>query len=179
MLPTGIDSTQLNQSLLGVRPDEFAGESESEAEMNGEPDSPTSVNVKGELPEDSTDQDLSEDANYRETIRGVRSLMGWHQIPDYDSTSSSLDDNPFAGSRAKPTGKVSVKLPVRSEERRSSGSAHRKPGRFHPYASSSSRSTHQPDRKPTTPAWKQIKERQIGQKGCGKASNFTQKPAKG
>ena len=35
------------------------------------------------------------------------------------------------------------------EERRSSGSAHRKPGRFHPYASSSSRSTHQPDRKPT------------------------------
>ena len=59
-----------------------------------------------------SDQDLSEDANYRETIRGVRSFMGWHQIPDYDSTSSSLDDNPFAGSRAKPTGKVSVKLPV-------------------------------------------------------------------
>ena len=54
----------------------------------------------------------SEDANYRDTIRGVRFFMGWHQIPDYDSTSSSLDDNPFAGSRAKPTGKVSVKLPV-------------------------------------------------------------------
>ena len=41
----------------------------------------------------------------------------------------------------------------RSEERRSSGSAHRKPGRFHLYASSSGRSTQQPDRKPTTPAW--------------------------
>ena len=38
--------------------------------------------------------------------------MGWHQIPDFDSASSSLDDNPFAGSRVKPTGKVSVKLPV-------------------------------------------------------------------
>ena len=112
VLPTSINSTQLNQSLPGVRPDEFAGESESEAEMDGEPASPTSVNVQGELPEDSTDQDLSEDANYRETIRGVRSFMGWHQIPDYDSTSSSLDDNLFAGSRAKPTGKVSVKLPV-------------------------------------------------------------------
>ena len=61
---------------------------------------------------------------------------------------------------------------------RSSGSAHRKPGRFHPYASSSSRSTHQPDRKPTTPAWKQIRDWQMGQKGHGKASNFTQKPAK-
>ena len=112
MLPTGIDSTQLNQSLPGVRPDEFAGESDSEAELDGEPASPASVHVQGELPEDSTDQDLSEDANYRETIRGVRSFMGWHQIPDYDSASSSLDDNPFAGSRVKPTGKVSVKLPV-------------------------------------------------------------------
>ena len=112
VLPTGIDSTQLNHSLPGVRPDEFAGESESEAEMDGEPASPASVNVQGELPEDSTDQDLPEDANYRETIKGVRSFMGWHQIPDYDNTSSSLDDNPFAGSRAKPTGKVSVKLPV-------------------------------------------------------------------
>ena len=38
--------------------------------------------------------------------------MGWRQIPDFDSASSSLDDNPFAGSRVKPTGKVSVKLPV-------------------------------------------------------------------
>ena len=44
---------------------------------------------------------------------------------------------------------------LRSEERRSSG------------------------KKPTAPAWKQIRDRQIGQKGHGKASNFTQKPAKG
>ena len=105
VLPTGIDSMQLNKSLPGVRPDEFAGESESEAEVEGEP---ASVNVQGELPEDSTNQDLSEDANYRETIRGVRSFMGWHQIPDYDNSSTSLDDNPFAGSRTKPTGKVFV-----------------------------------------------------------------------
>ena len=87
-------------------------QSDSEAELDGEPTSPASVQVQGDLPEDATDQDLSEDANYRETIRGVRSFMGWHQIPDCDSTSSSLDDNPFAGSRTKPTGKVSVKLPV-------------------------------------------------------------------
>ena len=67
----------------------------------------------------------------------------------------------------------------RSEERHSSGSSHRKPRCFHPYASSSGRSTQQPDQKPTTPAWKQIRDQQIGQKGRGKASNFTQKPAKG
>ena len=68
---------------------------------------------------------------------------------------------------------------ARSEERHSSGSAHRKPGRFHPYVSSSDRSTQQTDRKPTTPAWKQIRDQQVGQEGRGKASNFTQKPAKG
>ena len=112
VLPTGYEAMQLDQSLPGVRTDEIAGESDSEAEMDREPVSPASANAQGELPEESTDQDLSEEANYRETIRGVRSFMGWHQIPDFYSASSSLDDNPFAGSRVKPTSKVSVKLPV-------------------------------------------------------------------
>ena len=43
-------------------------------------------------------------------MRGVHSFLGWHQIPDIDSSSSSLDDNPFASSRARPTGKVFIKL---------------------------------------------------------------------
>ena len=38
--------------------------------------------------------------------------MGWHHIPDYDNSAASMDDNPFAGSRVKRTGKVSVRLPV-------------------------------------------------------------------
>ena len=112
VLPTSIDPAQLDQSLSGGRTAEIAGESESESELDREPASPASANTQGELPEDSTDQDLSKGANFRETIRGVRSFMGWHRIPDFDSDSSSLDDNPFAGSRVKPTGKVSVKLPV-------------------------------------------------------------------
>ena len=112
VLPTSNDTTQLDQSLPGVRTDEFASESDSEAEMDREPASPASANAQGELHEDSIDQDLSEEANYKQTIRGVRSFMGWHQIPDFDSVSSSLNDNPFAGSRTKPTSKVSVKLPV-------------------------------------------------------------------
>ena len=37
--------------------------------------------------------------------------MGWHNVPEFESVLSS-DDNPFAGSRVQPTGKVSVKLPV-------------------------------------------------------------------
>ena len=53
----------------------------------------------------------SEEASYRETIRGVRSFMGWHKVPEFESVSSS-EDNPFAGSHVQSTGKVSVKLPV-------------------------------------------------------------------
>ena len=60
---------------------------------------------------EAADQELSEESTYRETIRGMRSFMGWHQIPEFDSVSSA-DNNPFAGFRAPPTGKVSVKLPV-------------------------------------------------------------------
>ena len=86
--------------------------------LQSEPGSPFDCNVQGDSPDkdfardDSADQELSEEGSYRETIRGVKSFMGWHQIPDFDSALSSFDDNPFAGSRAQPTGKVSIKLPV-------------------------------------------------------------------
>ena len=67
---------------------------------------------------------------------------------------------------------------ARSEERRSSSQSHRKPGRFHPYASSD-KSLLQQNWKSSVPAWKQIRERQQSSKGRGKASTFSQKPAKG
>ena len=62
----------------------------------------------------STDpnQTLSENQNYRETMRGIRSYMGWTDIPDFDTATSTSDDNPFAGPRTQPTGKVSVKMPM-------------------------------------------------------------------
>ena len=84
-------------------------------ELQSEPSSPVDGNVRdgsSDLTRDeSADQELSEESSYRETITDVRSFMGWHQIPEFDSVSSA-DDNPFAGSRVQPTGKVSVKLPV-------------------------------------------------------------------
>ena len=52
----------------------------------------------------------------------------------------------------------------RSEERHSSGSSHKKPSRFHPFASSSGRSTQQPDQKPTALAWKQIRDKKVAAK---------------
>ena len=58
------------------------------------------------------DQELSPEQTYRETFRGVRFFMGWNQVPEFDSASSSQNDNPFAGTRPQEPGKVSVKVPV-------------------------------------------------------------------
>ena len=57
------------------------------------------------------DQTHSDEQNYRETMRGIRSFMGWSHIPDMDTATSTSDDNPFAGPKAQPAqpaGKVSV-----------------------------------------------------------------------
>ena len=57
---------------------------------------------EGELSDDhevsftDPDQSLSEEQSYRETMRGIRSHMGWTHIPDVDSGTKTSDDNPFA-----------------------------------------------------------------------------------
>ena len=56
------------------------------------------------------DQSLSEEQSYRETMRGIRSYMGWTHISDMDTTAGSSDDNPFAGPKLQTPGKVSVQL---------------------------------------------------------------------
>ena len=61
---------------------------------------------------DDPETEPTEEANYRETMKGVRSFMNWHKVPEFETVSSAADDNPFAGTRVQPTGKVSVKLPV-------------------------------------------------------------------
>ena len=72
---------------------------------------------EGELSEDQDqpvtdpDQPVSEQ-NYRDTMQGIRSFMGWSHIPEMDSTASTSDDNPFAGPKTVTPGKVSVKMPT-------------------------------------------------------------------
>ena len=58
------------------------------------------------------DQSLTEEQSYRETMRGIRSYMGWTHVPDMDSGTKTSDDNPFAGPKLQTPGKVSVNLPV-------------------------------------------------------------------
>ena len=58
------------------------------------------------------DLTLSEEQSYRETMSGIRLFMGWTHIPEADNTASRSEDNPFAGPKSQPTGKVSVTMPT-------------------------------------------------------------------
>ena len=93
-------------------------ESDTEDDMASEPESPAAesdrevLSDRDPVKEAKLDQEHSEEDNYKETMRGVRSFISWHQIPDFGNSSSSMDDNSFAGSRTQPTGKVSIKLPA-------------------------------------------------------------------
>ena len=59
----------------------------SEEDLQSEPGSPADDNFLYGSPDkdDSGDQELSEEASYRDTIRGVRLFMGWHKIPEFNS----------------------------------------------------------------------------------------------
>ena len=37
---------------------------------------------------DETEPEPTEEANYRETMRGMRSFMNWHKIPEFETVSS-------------------------------------------------------------------------------------------
>ena len=63
---------------------------------------------KSTKPERNLDQDVREEQTFRETVREIKSFMGWKQVPEFESLSSSLDDCPFAGTKTQATGKVSV-----------------------------------------------------------------------
>ena len=74
--------------------------------------------AEGELSDDQEltvnepDQTPSAEQTYRETMRGIRSYMGWTSIPDIDSSNTASDDNPFSGPKAPVPGKVSVTMPT-------------------------------------------------------------------
>ena len=55
-------------------------------------------NHKPDVANNEAGQLLSEEQSYRETVRGIRSYMGWHHILE--------SENPFASSRPQPTGKI-------------------------------------------------------------------------
>ena len=63
----------------------------------------------GALTQES-DHQISEEQSYRESVREVRSFIGWNQVPEFETSASSLGDDPFAISRSHSAGKISVQL---------------------------------------------------------------------
>ena len=119
--PTGHSATAKKRSSTITSPTVPVEEPASEA--GNASDRTSSITDEGEVSDlESTspdqdefldgDQELSAEQSYRETLHGVRSFIAWNEIPEFDSASSSQDDNPFTGTRSSQTGKVSVKVPV-------------------------------------------------------------------
>ena len=73
-----------------------------------------SIVEEGEVSSDVIDrQDQTEDMTYRETVRSIRSFMGWSHIPVYESDLSEPDksNNPWKGKNAKKLARFSVAMP--------------------------------------------------------------------
>ena len=93
-------------------------DTQSDSDLSDRP--PVELFVEeGELSEQDPDAStvdpdltLSEEQNYRETMSGIRSFMGWGHIPEVDTAASKSEDNPFAGPKAQPTGKIAVSMPT-------------------------------------------------------------------
>ena len=91
--------------------------SEAGSDVSGRP--PVDLHVEeGELSDDQDmtvtepDQALSVEHTYQEMMRGIRSYMGWSNVPDIDSFNTASDDNPFSGPKVPVPGKVSVQMPT-------------------------------------------------------------------
>ena len=116
--PTASDrpSTSISNAFQPTRKIS-SSESDSDSVVSDRP--PVDIFVEeGELSDEldatATDPDHSpsEEQSYKETMRGIRSFMGWTHIPDMDTITGSSKDYPFAGPKLQTPGKISVQLPT-------------------------------------------------------------------
>ena len=112
--PTDTGSPALHQT----RRDSISSLSSGADSLSDQPPLDLYAEEEGELSEDpdqpvaDQDQPVSEEQNYRDTMQGIRSFMGWSNIPELDNTTNTSDDNPFAGPKTAHPSKVSVKMPT-------------------------------------------------------------------
>ena len=110
-----ITGPQYTSTSASFAPDSFA--QPDPALSDGEPLPDRSDKESGEEGElsDTEVNEKNEEINYRETVRSVRSFLGWSHIPDFEASASDADnrsDNPWKGKHPRRSGKVSVELPA-------------------------------------------------------------------
>ena len=117
MISTQPAKRSFSAAFDSTRRESSSSDSDSESVISDRP--PVDLYPEeGELSDDhevsftDPNQCLSEEQSYRETMRGIRSYMGWSHVPDVDSGTKTSDDNPFAGPKLQTPGKVSVNLPM-------------------------------------------------------------------
>ena len=71
------------------------------------------VCLNQENPEAMDKPEQTEELNYRETVRSVRSFMGWNHIPTFESDLSEPNktNNPWKGKNPKRPSRISVAMP--------------------------------------------------------------------
>ena len=110
-----ITGPQYTSTSASFAPDSFA--QPDPALSDGEPLPDRSDKESGEEGElsDTEVNEKNEEMIYRETVRSVRSFLGWSHIPDFEASASDTDnrsDNPWKGKHPRRSGKVSVELPA-------------------------------------------------------------------
>ena len=72
-----------------------------------------SVSDEGQLSDTTETPEQTEEMSYRETVRSVRSYMGWHHIPTFETTYLEPDksNNPWKGKNPRKPTRVSVAMP--------------------------------------------------------------------
>ena len=90
-----VDQSLTSKKTVSVAATGVLAHSDSEDDQHSEQGSPACVSEdQSELSDGDTPKnkelELSEQANYCKTMRGKRYFMGWHQVLDFDTSSSSL-----------------------------------------------------------------------------------------
>ena len=95
------------QSYRNPPEQQLSEEENSEADLSGGAE-------EGELSSDGLEkQEQTEDLTFRETVRSIRSFMGWDYIPVFESDLAEPDktNNPWRGKHPRKPARISVAMP--------------------------------------------------------------------
>ena len=85
----------------------------SDDDYSHEDDRSGNLSDEGQLSDSTEVPEKTEEMTYRETVRSVRSYMGWHHVPTFETTFSDPDktNNPWKGKNPQKPTRVSVAMP--------------------------------------------------------------------